>query len=140
MKTKKKKDWQGREKSLEELHYDSKLWISEINFINDEIRFLEHLLSSNYIDYLDAGLYKKIVVFVNKISTGKKTANTLRELIYEQERVLSDLIDSNSISSNKNYFSQFTDWDFIKNYKEFKKQIFDIVENVMRKKEQKKLV
>ena len=60
MKNKILKDWQNRVKSVEELHNDSKEWISEINFIRDETRFLEHLLSANYIDCLSAGLNKKI--------------------------------------------------------------------------------
>ena len=36
MKTKMKKDWFGREKSVDELHHDSKIWVSEINLIKDE--------------------------------------------------------------------------------------------------------
>ena len=59
MQAKIKKDWYGRLKSVEELHDDSKLWISEIDFVIDEIKFLKNLLSSNYIQLLDAGLSKK---------------------------------------------------------------------------------
>ena len=71
MKGKILKDWQNREKSVQELHNDSKLWISEINFINDEIRFLEHLLSATYIDCLAAGLYQKIEEIVHKLKEQK---------------------------------------------------------------------
>lgn len=53
MKAKIKKDWYGRLKNKEKLHNDSKFWISEIDFVKDEIRFLDRLLSSNYIDLLD---------------------------------------------------------------------------------------
>ena len=47
--------------------------IPEIDFINDEIRFLEHLLSAKYIDCLSDGLYQKIEEFVYKISEQKKS-------------------------------------------------------------------
>ena len=75
MKTKMKKDWFGREKSTEELHNDARQWISEVRFIKDEIRFLEHLLSDNYINFLALGLYKKIEEYVNQISLEKKSGS-----------------------------------------------------------------
>jgi len=145
MKSKIIKDWQNREKSEQELHNDSTLWISEIHFISDEIRFLEHLLSSKYIDCLSAGLYQKIEEFVHKLSEQKKVGETLKIVINEQEVILLDLIEKNSVTSNKNYLENHKKLEFemnyyMKKYKRLKKQIFDIVENVMKTKDQKKLV
>ena len=145
MKTKIKKDWYGRLKSIEELHNDSRLWLSEIDFVNDEIRFLNHLLSSNYIDFLDAGLLNKTKELIVKISDEKEAGTSLYKLIRDHERKLSDLIETKSVTNNKNYlqvhekFERKIDRYFKKN-KEIKKQIFKIVEKVMRKKEQKKLI
>ena len=145
MKTKIQKDWLGREKTTQELHNDSKIWISEINFINDEMRFLEHLLSSKYIDCLSSGLYKKIEISVKKISEEKKVGKTLLELILKQENIMSQLIKNDSVTSNKNFLETHNKLeteidDYIKKYKRLKKQIFEIVEKVMKKKEQKKLL
>ncbi len=145
MKTKIKKDWYGRLKSIEELHNDSILWLSEIDFVNDEIRFLNHLLSSNYIDFLDAGLLNKTKELIVKISDEKKTGTSLYKLIRDHERILSDLIETKSVTSNKNYLLTHEKFErkidkFFRKYKELKKQIFKIVEKVMRKKEQKKLI
>ncbi|WP_372766578.1 hypothetical protein [Lutibacter sp.] len=144
MKTKIKKDWFGREKSTEELHHDSKLWMSEIRFIKDEIRFLEHLLSANYIDCIAIGLHKKIEESVNQISTEKKVGTTLINLINEHEKILSELIKNESATSNTNFIENHKKLEievnaYINKYKDLKQQIFKIVENVMRKKEQKKL-
>lgn len=145
MKSKIIKDWQNREKSEQELHNDSTLWISEIHFISDEIRFLEHLLSSKYIDCLSAGLYQKIEEFVHKLSEQKKVGETLKIVINEQEVILLELIQKNSVTSNKNYLENHKKLEFemnyyMKKYKRLKRQIFDIVENVMKTKDQKKLV
>ena len=60
METKIKKDWQGRVKDVEELHHDTLTWKSEINFIIDEMHFLEHLLGSKFIDLIHSGLFKKL--------------------------------------------------------------------------------
>jgi hypothetical protein len=144
MKTKIKKDWQGRVKSTEELHLDSKLWLSEIDFINFEIRFLERLLSSKYVDYLDAGLYDRIKEFTKEIFNKKADAITLKELVFKHEKILSDLIHQNCVTSNKNYLSTHNNLaieinTFISKYKYLKMQVFEIVESVMEKQDQKKL-
>ena len=139
-----KKDWFGREKSVDELHHDAKLWISEINLIKDEIRFLEHLLSENYIDFLSAGLHKKIEDSVKQISVQKNVATTLLELINSQDKMLAELIKYESVTSNQNYLEKHKKLgievtSYINKYKELKQRIFKVVENVMKKKDQKKL-
>lgn len=144
METKLKKDWIGRTKNIEELHNDSKLWLSEIEFINYEIKFLEHLLSSNYINYIDAGLYDRIEEFTKEIFNNKNAGTTLRNLIFEHEKILSNLIESGNASSNINYKATHDNLaleinKFISKYKYLKMQIFEIVENIMKKKDQKKL-
>jgi len=144
MKTKMKKDWFGREKSTDELHNDSKVWISEINLIKDEIRFLEHLLSANYIDFLAAGLHKKIEENVKQISLQKNLGTSLQDLIKGQEKILSELITTESVTGNINYIENHKKLEievntYINKYKDLKQQIFKVVENVMKKTAKKKL-
>lgn len=144
MKTKVKKDWFDREKNTEELHQDSRLWVSEIHFIKDEIRFLEHLLSANYIDFLAKGLHKKIDESVKQISVEKDVGTALLGLINDHEKILSELIKTDSVTSNINFIENHKKLEievnaFIKKYKNLKQEIFKTVENVMKKKDQKKL-
>ena len=143
-KTKIRKDWYGRLKSKEELHDNSKNWLSEINFVNDELRFLDHLLGSNYIDFLEFGLNNKIEKLIKSIKEEKKTGTTLKKLIENHEKILSGLIDTDSVSSNANYMDIHKKLEFEmilynKKYKKLKRQIFEVVEKVMVKKAQKKL-
>ncbi|MFA5297950.1 MAG: hypothetical protein WC389_07055 [Lutibacter sp.] len=139
-----KKDWFGREKSKEELHHDSKNWISEIHLIKDEIQFLEHLLSANYIDVLAIGLHKKIEENVKQIAVQKNAGNTLLDHISHQEKNLSEFLKNESVTDNVNYRENHKKIEkevnaYVKKYKDIKQQIFKIVEDVMKKKEQKKL-
>lgn len=145
MESKISKDWQNRVKSVEELHFDSKEWISELDFISDDIRFLEHLLCSKYIECLSVGLYEKIEVFVYKLSEQKKVGETLKSIINEQEAILFDLIENDSVSSNVNFLENHKKLalemnHYVKKYKRLKKHIFESVENVMRTIDQKKLI
>jgi hypothetical protein len=127
METKIKKDWLGRVKSVEELHHDTLTWKSEINFIIDEMRFLEHLLSSKYINFIHSGLYKKIEISLNKITDEKNSGKVLIRLILDQERILSNLIKNESDTSNKNFLEKHHKFkvemvDYVKKYKRIKKQ------------------
>lgn len=143
MKRKMPKDWFGRSKSIEELHHDSRNWLSEIEFINYEMKFLNKLLSSYYIDLLESGYDKPIKGLVNKIVVEKKSGNALSKLILEHEKILSDLIQTNSVISNKNYLETHKKFEieiiiFLGRYKELKTEIFRLIERIMKKKGQKK--
>lgn len=140
-----KKIWTNSRKSISMLHTESKNWISEIDFILDEIRFLKHLLSAKYIDYLFAGLAKRIEIFTKKLEVEKETSTLLKESIQKHEIFLTDLIEHNNLISNINYIEQHKTLNkeieiYLKKYKNLKKQIFDAVEKVMRKKNIKKLL
>ncbi len=145
MKTKLKKDWQGMGKTIEEMHNDARLWKSEVNFIEDEIHFLEHLLSFNYIELLHVGLYKKIEYFVNELTTQKQNGKTLLKLIKEHELGLSDLISKNGATDNSNFLKKHRNLHnkiekYFYFFKNNKKQIFKIIEKIMRDKNKKILL
>ena len=135
------------EKTIEEMHNDARGWKSEVNFIEDEIRFLEHLLGFNYIELLHVGLYKKIEYFVNELSAQKQNGKTLLKLIKEHEFVLSDLISKKGakitdnmilLKKHRNLHNKIKKYFYF--FKNNKKQIFTIIEKIMRKKNKKILL
>lgn len=144
MKKKLKKDWFGRLKNKEEIHQDSKEWISEIEFIHDEIRFLEHLMSTNYIDFLESGYSEKVKELKMIIEQESSNGKTLHKIIVDHEKVLSELIENESIDSNLHYLEiherlEREMFSFLKTYKNLKKDIYDLVDEIMEKKKLKKL-
>lgn len=137
------KDWFGRSKSVEELHQDSINWLSEIEFTNYEMKFLNQLLSSYYIDLLDSGYDDNIKELVDKIVIEKKSSKALSKLLVEHEKILSDLIQTNSVTSNKNYLDTHKKFEiemniFLGRSRALKMKIFKLIERTMRKKKQKK--
>ncbi len=130
-------------KTSEELHEASKTWLSEIDFITYEIQFLKHLLGAKYIDCLDVGLYERIKEVTKEIFDKKNDCINLKKLVKNHETKLSDLIDQDE-TSNKNFLEAHTKLalkinKFISSYKYLKMQVFEIVENTIEKKRQKKL-
>ena len=145
MKTKLKKDWFGRKKTVEELHENFKKWHSELEFIQDEIQFLNNLLDENYANCLYSGLHKQTEELLSKINAERKIGLALKDIIENQENTLSDLIATNSVKSNINFLEIHNKleeemYDYTDKYKENKKQIFALIEEVLRKKNQKRLV
>ncbi len=144
MTTETKKGWKNNQKSIADLHNESNNWVSEVEFILDEIRFLNHLLSVKYIDYLVAGLSKRIEIFTKKLEVEQKTGTVLIDSFKKHEIVLADLIENNNLITNINYIEQHKTLEkeieiYLKKYKNLKKQIFEVVEKVMRKKNIKKI-
>jgi len=140
-----KKTWQNTHKSVSKLHSESKLWLSELAFIKDEIRFLNHLLSAKYLDCLFEGLAKRIEILTKKMEIENKLGPILYDSIDKHELLLADLIEHNNLISNINYIEQHKRLKketeiYIKKYKHLKKQIFEVVEKVMKKKNIKKLL
>lgn len=139
-----KKTWSNTRKSVSELHEESKNWLSELAFIRDEIKFLNHLLSEKYIDYLFAGLGKRIEIFTKKMKVEDASGEILSETINKHELLLAELIEHNNLLTNINYIDQHKNLEkeieiYMKKYKNLKKQIFEVVEKVMRKKNIKQI-
>jgi hypothetical protein len=139
-----KKTWSNTRKSVSELHEESKNWLSELAFIRDEIKFLNHLLSEKYIDYLFAGLGKRIEIFTKKMKVEDASGEILSETINKHELLLAELIEHNNLLTNINYIDQYKNLEkeieiYMKKYKNLKKQIFEVVEKVMRKKNIKQI-
>ncbi len=145
MKAKVKRDWYGRVKSTEELQDDVRYWRSEIDFVHDEIRFLDHLLGSNYIDFLEYNLEKKTKKLTEEISKERKVGVELQTLIHKHEETFGNLLENNSVTSNTHFLDMHKNLEhemivFFKKFKKIKRQIFEVVESVVRIKGQKKLI
>jgi len=145
MNTKNKKEKRGSSsnKKTEELHMASKTWLSEIDFISYEIQFLKNLLGTKYIDCLEVGLYERIKEVTKEIFDKKNDCVSLKELIINHETKISDLIEQDK-DGDKNFLEAHTKLalkinKFISSYKYLKMQVFEIVENTLEKKRQKKL-
>ena len=145
MKAKIVKDWLGRKKDIIELHEDAKYWLSEIYFIKDEIRFLKHLMASNYIQLLDEIAQEGIKEYCQNLNERSDMANMIIKLIKDHEKILDNLIKTKSVKSNTHFLEQHKKIDklmkrFYDKYKKLKHAIFKTVEEAMRKKQQKRIL
>ena len=139
-----KKTWQNTHKSVSKLHEESKIWLSELAFITDEIKFLNHLLSAKYLDCLFEGLAKRIEIITKKMDNENKSGLVISDSINKHELLLADLIERNNLLTNINYLEEHKKLEkeveiHVKKYRNLKKQIFEVVDKIMKKKNIKKL-
>lgn len=145
MKAKIKKQWYGREKSDGELHKDAKYWLSEMDFIKGEMRFLDRLLGLNFIQFVNAGLEDRVNSLMRNLKEEKNAIEKIYPLVQNHNYLLMDLIKSKSVESNTNYqdthlkLGELMDLYYEK-FKLLKRELFSMVEKIAKNKDVKKLV
>ena len=130
--------------SAEEMHNDSKEWILELEFLNDEYLFFEDLIKWNTLQLIDFQSYSKSKEIVEVLSNSKITNNTLIELIRKHENNLVILVDGiNNTKEDKFYRKEHKTLivlfkNHLKEHKAIKLNLFEILKNI--KKNEKKLI
>ena len=127
--------------SAEELHNDSKEWILELEFLNDEYLFFEDLVKWNTLQLIDFQSYSKSKEIVEVLSDSKKTNDKLIELVRKHENNLLALVDSADESKaykkeHKTLIVLFK--NHLKEQRELKLSLFYILKKI--KKNEKKII
>ena len=133
-------------KSPVELHVESLNWISELKFIKDEQRFLDELLKSYTIQLIEKQDFTKNKKIISALSKLEKDGEKLLKKIINHENELLILVDGiDQIKEEKHY--RFLHSTYIMNvtnyfneYKDVKREIFDVVKRIMKQEKQKKLL
>ncbi len=133
-------------KSPVELHVESLNWISELKFIKDEQRFLDELLKSYTIQLIENQDFSKNKEIISHLSKLEKNGEELLKKIINHENELLILVDGiDQIKEEKHYrflhstyIMQVT--NYFNEYKDVKREIFNVVKKIMKHEKQKKLL
>jgi len=133
-------------KSPVELHVESLNWISELKFIKDEQRFLNELLKSYTIQLIEKQNFSKNKNIISHLSKLEKNGEELLKKIINHENELLILVDGiDQIKEEKQYrflhstyIMQVT--NYFNEYKDVKREIFDVVKKIIKHEKQKKLL
>ena len=63
--------------SSEELHKESKKWISQLKFTKDEQRFLNNLIKEYTLDLTDAEIFKQVKPVITALTKAEKDINQI---------------------------------------------------------------
>ena len=132
--------------SADDMHTDSKEWILELEFLNDEYLFFEELMRSYTLQLIDLQDYSKNKKIIDAISSSREENENLKELIREHENKLEILIDgvdqpNEEAAYKKEHKSLIVLFkNHLKEHKELKLNLFDIIKKIKKKEKQKRLI
>jgi len=102
--TEKKSTYQ--EKKLEELHWDLQRWRSNIEFIEDEMLFINRLLHSYVFEPRTPNLFERLELFKLSYSKSKKEKETIKRLISKHENTIGGILECTSTICDFAYYQK----------------------------------
>jgi len=131
--------------NLYDLHESSILWLSELEFMRDEQVFLEHLLSTHFLDLSSSKLYDSTRKLIKKLKEVEHLGTELIENVESHSVKLGTVMESVSESTVKDIFKEHKalkkDFEnYVLKFRYVKKKIFGIVKEIMVHHKQKLLI
>ena len=126
-------------------HDDSAAWINELEFMNDEQLFLEHLLSSHFLELSSENLYETTRKLIRKLKEVEQMGVELTEEIHQHNKKIASVLegDHENLEKYLNNAKNAIQKDFesyVLKFKYVKKKIFGIIKEIMIHNKQKLLI
>ena len=132
--------------TTEELHNESKTWLSTIAFWKDEVKFMHQLINQNFVYFFSNDDKGSLNALLDKITTIEKTKlDVLKSKVINHEKILADYIkfgtelDEEAFKKDHGAISKEFDL-FQSNYRMVKSEIFRFAESVLKNKDIKKIL
>lgn len=132
--------------SAEEMHKNSRSWLTELNFIKDEHLFFEDLIKSFTIQLLGEKDFIDIKEIIDAVNRSEKENNMLIEAIKVHESDLQIMLDGiDQPKEEEAYKKEHRELitmisDYLKNYKKLKAQLFEIISKIMKNEKMQRLL
>ena len=132
-------------KNYYQLHDQSVQWINEIQFMTDEQIFLEHLLSSHFLELSSSKLYETTKKLIRKLKEVESLGNDLMDKIQLHNKHVGTIIENFNkeyqVSVDREHESIKNDLDsYLLKFRYIKKKIFGIIKSIMKEHKQKRLI
>ncbi|HLT34358.1 MAG TPA: hypothetical protein VKZ98_11245 [Aquaticitalea sp.] len=132
--------------NAEEMHEHVQQWMSELEFANDEFRFLEDLIKTYTLQLIESKQFsdnKEIIDAINR--TGKRN-HLLLEAIRVHSNELEILMDGiDQPKDEESYKERHRDLilrvkEFLLDYRSLKTQLFSMIQSILKKEKQRLLL
>ncbi len=125
--------------SAEDMHGDSIQWISELNFMYDELRFFSELIRSNTIELIDSKSYSKNKALIDTIHNFIGSNDRLIERIRLHENKLKIMVDGiDQIHEENSYKDQHRNITremerHLNDFRDLKSKLFKTIKSILKK-------
>lgn len=94
------------ENKMEKLHTRLQLWNSHLQFIEDEILFIEKLLNSYVFEPRTPSLFERLALFKQQFTAFKKEREQLRKLVTSHRNHLGGLFECKATACDGDYYQK----------------------------------
>lgn len=132
--------------SAEQMHLDSKEWLSELKFIKDEHHFFEDLVKSFTLQLISPEKFSHNKEIIDALNRSQKKANYFIEAVKVHENDLQIMLDGvNELEKEDAYKKEHKGLiteiaEFKKNYMILKTQLFSILKRIKKEEKQRRLI
>ncbi|NND63704.1 MAG: hypothetical protein HKN48_11000 [Flavobacteriaceae bacterium] len=132
--------------SPNDLHRETLLWISELQFIKDEISFLNSLVENYTLKLISGEVYKKSFQVISELSKESAQLKEILKRVRVHNNELEILVDGkDEIEKEKefkesHYQLKIEMLNYLENFRKTKKEIFLLIKRIMKKQKQKRLL
>ncbi len=127
------------------LHESSVSWINELEFMNDEQKFLEHLLSTHFLDLSTEKLYETTRKLIRKLKEVENLGVELTKEIQFHNKKIAEVLEGDENIREKDLINghdmiQKDFESYVLKFRYVKKKIFGIIKEIMVNHKQKLLI
>jgi len=132
--------------SADIMHDASRKWLSELEFIRDEHLFFDDLIKSYTLQLINSKHFAESKEIVDKLSESHKETDIQIKTIKTHERGLKIMVDTiDQLKDEANYKEEHRKLiinvnEFLKKYRTFKAQLFNLIKNIIKEQKQKRLL
>jgi hypothetical protein len=132
--------------SPEEMHRATLAWISELNFVRDEQKFLNNLVKSHTLELIDSKIFEQSRELVGAIADTERELISLMKRVQSHENLLEIMIDDvDQQKMEKAYRDTHQELisavsTYLMRYRTLKKNLFTLLSEVIKKERQKRLL
>lgn len=129
-----------------EMHQATLDWLSELNFVRDEQKFLNNLVKSHTLELTDKAIFENSRKLVGDIADAEHEVVALMKQVQTHENLLEIMLDDvDQPKMEAAYRDTHKDLilavsDYLLNYRKLKSKLFSLLSTVLRKEKQKRLL
>lgn len=133
----------GQDRKVEELHWDSQRWKSNLQLMEDELVFIDRLLNSYVFEPNTPNLFERLQDYKERLKKAKAGKKRVRESISRHEVNLGGMLECADNTCDKEYYQKH---DLLTaevllcldNFQNLKWEIFNYAGGILKKRKPKK--
>ncbi|WP_298541391.1 hypothetical protein [uncultured Aquimarina sp.] len=124
-------------KDLRDIHFDTLESKSSLQFIDDEVLFINQLLHSYVFEPTTPNLFERLQEFKQEINNVKKEIEELNEEIRKHESELGGMLECDTISCDHYYYEEHKSLKnrfnaFYRNFRKLKSEVFSYAGGILK--------